>query len=100
MNGGRYARTGGGPNRADPGTEGPVPGAEKPVPGTGGRVQGTRNPVPGTERRGTCRAGVREALEVLALRAVLTVYWGTVSLLARRRRTPQAEVGESVHRKR
>ncbi|WP_326696114.1 hypothetical protein OG909_01545 [Streptomyces sp. NBC_01754] len=44
---------------------------------------------------GPGRAGVREALEIIGLRAVLLGYWGTTSVLARRR-GPRPRRGESV----
>ncbi|MGW0787882.1 hypothetical protein ACWD04_06430 [Streptomyces sp. NPDC002911] len=41
-----------------------------------------------------------ERLEIIGLRVVLLAYWGTVSVLARRRGKPQTQGGESVHPKR
>ncbi|PZX42632.1 MULTISPECIES: hypothetical protein [unclassified Streptomyces] len=45
---------------------------------------------------GPGRAGMRETLEVIGLRAVLLAYWGTTSVLTRRCR-PRPHRGESVH---
>ncbi|MET8405038.1 hypothetical protein [Streptomyces sp900116325] len=42
---------------------------------------------------------VREAAAALGVRAVLLAYWGTTSLLARRRANVRTGVGESVRRK-
>ncbi|MFJ7945686.1 hypothetical protein ACIQ6K_18845 [Streptomyces sp. NPDC096354] len=42
---------------------------------------------------------VREAGAALGVRAVLLAYWGTTSLLARRRANARTDVGESVRRK-
>ncbi|MEU0128095.1 MULTISPECIES: hypothetical protein [unclassified Streptomyces] len=44
----------------------------------------------------TARGLVGESLEILALRAVLLAYWGTVSVLSRRCGKPSATGGESV----